>query len=95
MFKRLSLKLGNMRKPQEFSGLKQGNTITIQSDKSIGQLNLDTNKFIFTNKGSYFPHLSLYGQPLELTETQKKAIIELCDKPGDKIGGFIIIGGEN
>ena len=51
--------------------------IMIQSDKSIGILNKETRKFIFTNKGSYFHDLQLFGKETELAEEIKDQIFEL------------------
>jgi hypothetical protein len=93
MANNFELKLGNMRKSQEFSALKQGDKIIIQSDKSTGMLDVNTGKFIFTNKSCYPAYLSAYGKPLELTEEQKKLIIDSCYQKGDTLpGGFITIG---
>jgi hypothetical protein len=52
-------KLGNMRKPQQFIVYprKNGENITIQSDKSIASFDPHTGLGYLNTKGSYFMHL--------------------------------------
>lgn len=54
--------------------------IMIQSDKSIGILNKETRKFIFTNKGCYFHDLQISGKETELAEEIKDQIFELYNE---------------
>ena len=78
--KSIDLKIGRMRKPQDFILYPYKETdenIMIQSDKSIGILHKKTRKFIFTNKGSYFHDLQISGKETELAEEIKDQIIEL------------------
>jgi hypothetical protein len=96
----ITAKLGNMRKPQEFSvyPFNDGDrTITVQSDKSIGQFDPITGKGVLNSKGSnakYFMHLSpSYGAvpfdfPLDFVEQCKAKQL----KKGDKVNGVVIIG---
>ena len=77
--KHITLKIGR-NKEREFILYPyndQDEYIKIQSDKSIGILHKETRKFIFTNKGSYFPHLQMYGKETNLSEEIKDQIIEL------------------
>lgn len=78
IFPSIELKLGNMRKPQEFTMVRSscGKYILMQSDKCNGRLNVTTGEFIFTNKGQYSNHLALYGKPMELTIEVKNAILD-------------------
>lgn len=61
--KRVSAKLGNMRKPQDFIALpvKRGDDplLMIQSDKSIGIFNYRTGDGRLNTKGCYSPHLAM------------------------------------
>ena len=78
--KSIDLKFGRMRKTQDFILYPYRETdeyIMLQSDKSIGILYKETRKFIFTNKGSYFHHLQMYGVETELAEEIKDQIFEL------------------
>lgn len=78
--KHIELKIGKMRKAQNFILYPYNENdeyIKIQSDKSIGILHKETRKFIFTNKGSYFPHLQLHGAETELAEEIKDEIFKL------------------
>lgn len=78
--KTIDLKIGRMRKEQNYILYPYNSNdeyIKIQSDKSIGILHKETREFTFTNKGSYFHHLSLYGKETELGEVIKEQIIEL------------------
>lgn len=74
-FKKVALKIGRMRKAQEFViyPTTENNNVVIQSEKCIGQLNLTTNKFVFTNKGCHFPHLT-FAVKTELTSEQLELI---------------------
>lgn len=77
--KHINLKVGR-NKEREFILYPYNETdenIKIQSDNSIGILNKETRKFIFTNKGSYFHHLQMYGKETQLPEEIKDQIIEL------------------
>lgn len=93
-------KLGNMRKPQEFTvyPFNDGDkTITVQSDKSIGQFDPITGKGVLNSKGSnakYFMHLlPHYGAvpfdfPLEFVEQCKT----VQPKKGDIVRDIVEIG---
>jgi hypothetical protein len=81
MFKTIDLKFANMRKPQNFVFYPKSvdsKEIILQSDKSIGKLNIKTKKFFWTNKGSYFMHLSLFAKETELTTEQINNIITIA-----------------
>jgi len=74
----VTAKLGAMRKPQEFLPHRTANgTVVVQSDKSIGTLDLSTGQGRFTTKGCYFPHLALaepFTFPAEFVEAVKRAV---------------------
>jgi hypothetical protein len=57
--KRVTGKLGNMRKPQDFVVYPPSNkgNIIVQSDKAIGIFDIKTGKGVLNTKGCYFPHL--------------------------------------
>lgn len=81
--KHIDLKIGKMRKEQNFILYPFNKTdehIMIQSDKSIGILHKETKKFIFTNKGCYSYHLSLHGKETELPEEVKDRIFKLYEE---------------
>jgi hypothetical protein len=86
MNKYIELKIGKMRKPQDFliqtvtiagEGVKKEKHIVLQSGKAIGQLNVDTGEFKFSTKGAYFPHLA-FAVPTVLNADVKKKIIEMA-----------------
>lgn len=95
----VTAKLGKMRKPQEFSvyPFQEGDTtITVQSDKAIGQFDIETGKGVLNCKGSnakYFLHLqrALGAEPFEFP----KEFVEACKavqlKSGDEIGGGVFV----
>ena len=92
--KRITAKLGNMRKPQDFIVYPQsGSTdvIIVQSDKSIGMFDPDTGKGKLNTRGNYFPHLH-YGQVYQFPKEFVKECIEAQPKPGDLIGSSPITG---
>ena len=83
--KTVNLKLGNMRKPQEFVITQQGtDKFIIQSDKSIGVFNLDGIGKLNT-KGQYFPHLA-FAKPYNLTVPQVIECRDAMTKDGDVMG---------
>ena len=80
------LKLGTMRKPQEFSVQSlEGDRFIIQSDRSIGVFSLldGTGKMNFN--GCFFPHLA-FAKPYNLTVPQLIACRDVMAKPGDVLG---------
>lgn len=91
----LTVKLGNMRKAQEFLVLptKPGEKIIVQSDKSIGCFNPDTGKGILNTKGCHFPHLNKmlgaveYQFPTDFVEACKANI----PKSGSEIGPGVYV----
>lgn len=81
--KHIIMKVGRMRKEQDFilyPYREDDKAIMIQSDKSIGILNKETRKFIFTNKGSYSHHLQMYGKETELEDNLKDKIFMLYEE---------------
>jgi len=70
-------RLGNARKPQSFSvQVLQGGRVIVQSDKSIGEIDLETGHGRYNPKGHYFPHLALarpYQFPPEFVEQVRHA----------------------
>ena len=78
MFKEISLKLGNARKPQEYTIYPYNGDgfILIQSDTRIARVDM-TGKGIASNphsNGAYGSHLALERNPIQLTQ---KEITEL------------------
>lgn len=78
MFKSINLKLGNARKPEEFTIYPyNGNEqFTVQSDKRIAQVDM-TGKGIVSNPhagGAYFHHLVFERNPIQLNDSE---LIEL------------------
>lgn len=97
--KNIEAKFGKMRKPQEFTVYPYtvgDRSITIQSDKSIGQFNPETGKGLLNYKGSgakYFLHLSLsmgaenFDFPLDFVEQCKN----VAPKRNDVLNGIVVI----
>jgi hypothetical protein len=75
-------KLDKMRKPQEFTVLprEDGETLVVQSDKSIGSFNLRTGVGVLNTKGCYFPHLSaaLGAKPFTFPSEFVAACLAAC-----------------
>ncbi len=74
----VSGKFAGMRKAQEFLPHRSANgTVLVQSDKSIGSIDLNTGAGMFSKRGPYFVHLAL-GEPVqyppEFVEAVKKAM---------------------
>lgn len=94
MIKRVTAKLGSMRKPQDFivypEDATKPETLKVQSDKSIGCFDKTTGKGILNTKGCYFVHLAL-GKPFDFPMDFVNQCIEAQPKSGDRIGGGIII----
>ena len=87
MFKSVDLKLGNMRKPQNFvvQDVNGKNKIIIQSDKSIGVFDKKTGRGKLNTKGCYFPHLQ-YATPYVLSTGQLKDCLQALYIAGDVLG---------
>jgi hypothetical protein len=71
-------KFAGMRKPQEFLPHRSSSgTVLVQSDKTIGTIDLATGAGTFSKRGPYFVHLAM-GEPLqyppEFVEAVKKAM---------------------
>lgn len=87
MLKKVTAKLGGMRKPQEFCVLpmkregEETTTLMIQSDKSIGILDFRTGKGKLNTKGCYTPHLML-AQPFDFPPEFVQACLEACPSLG-------------
>jgi hypothetical protein len=81
--KHIMLKIGRMRKEQDFilyPYKEEDKAIMIQSNKSLGILHKETRKFTFTNKGSYSHHLQMYGTETELDDSIKDEIFKLYEE---------------
>jgi hypothetical protein len=82
-YKKVSLKFANMRKPQEFimhtaTSIPSNETVIIlQSDKSIGRLDVKKRELVWTNKGNHFPHLA-FAEPVNLPEDMMNELIQLA-----------------
>lgn len=81
VFKNYNLKLGNMKKPQEFTlyPYEGGDYITLQSSHRIARINLRTGEGKMNAKhesnGAYFIHLQIRPTvPVQLTEETKTEI---------------------
>jgi hypothetical protein len=91
---RVTYKLGNMRKPQNFMVTKtdKGNFL-VQSDKSIGMFNSE-GKGLLNTKGCYFPYLSRQAGAIPFTfptEFVAACMIAFAE-PGELIGTSPITG---
>ena len=91
----VNLKLGKMRKEQEFvvQVVNDRNEFVIQSDKAIGRFNTETGEGKMNFKGCYFPHLA-FAEPYDLTIGQLAACRVAMYNKGEtlgKIGGSSII----
>jgi len=84
-------KLGGMRKPQTFFPHRTSNgTVVVQSDKSIGTIDLVTGAGKLNTKGCYFVHLAAaqpFQFPPEFVEAVKQAI-GVFDSLSTVEGGF-------
>lgn len=71
MFKEIKLKLGNARKPEEYTIYPYQGTglITLQSDKRIAQVDMNGKGTVSHphQNGAYFPHLVMERNPIQLT----------------------------
>jgi len=85
--KSINLKLANMRKPQNFIVSQTNEGFYIQSDKSIGDFNLQGVGKLNT-KGSYFVHLSFGATPYTLTPEQLELCLDALTVKGDIIGNI-------
>ena len=88
MIQRITAKLGNMRKEQDFICQKtdKGNYL-VQSDKSIGMFDSE-GKGILNTRGHYFPHLSvqLGAQPFQFPAWFVAQVKEFYPEVGELIG---------
>ncbi len=100
MIKSFPMKIGNMRKPQNFvvyPGETDGK-IKIQSDDCIATVDVNTGetKWARNKGGAYFLHLSLGGNIANGTEVIPMDIVNQLrnnmPKSGDKIGNGVYIG---
>jgi len=94
MFKKVSAKLGNMRKPQEFIAMPMSGSqplIMVQSDKSIGFFDYRTGEGKLNTQGCYFPHLSM-AKPFRFSQEFVQACLEACPSLGGQtdLGGVMV-----
>lgn len=79
-FQNVTLKVGNMRKEQEFTIYPNGTSpdyILIQSDKRMAILMKESGKFFITKKNYNYPtsvHLQIDRMEVELSNEDKEAI---------------------
>ncbi|MCK5616342.1 hypothetical protein KAR91_81525 [Candidatus Pacearchaeota archaeon] len=88
MFKDVTFKVGNMRKPQSFVvyPYKIGDvSIKIQSDKSCGFFNRKNGKGIMNFKSDKFPLLEAYGVQYNLDPEILKSFLDIQLYPGETI----------
>ncbi len=99
-FKDIKVKFGNMRgTEQEFTlyPYDGGDTIIIQSDKRIAQVNLKTGKTILSKQcqnGAYFMHLNKFTGAIvcDFPEDKLKELQSyLWNNPGEKTCGGVLI----
>jgi hypothetical protein len=96
--RQVTAKLANMRKPQEFTVMPadDGETVIVQSDKSIGRFNMRTGEGILNTKGAYFPHLSkmLGAVPYIFPAEFVRDCLDACpslDGQTSFLGGAVIV----
>jgi hypothetical protein len=95
MFKTVTAKLGNMRKPQSFVvQLSDKGNFVVQSDKSIGQFDMNTGKGVLNTKGSYFHHLTAFlgAVPYQFPPDFVQACHAAFAMKGDLLGSSEITG---
>jgi hypothetical protein len=100
--KRVTARLGNMRKPQDFVVYPvkptvenpQGTRLTVQSDKSIGQFDPATGKGVLNTRRCYFIDLlAVRGAvPFEFPKEFVKAALDAIPREGDEVGPGVEIG---
>jgi hypothetical protein len=90
--KTIDLKLGNMRKAQNFivDDINGENKFMIQSEKSIGVFDKTTGTGKINFKGCYFMHLNSFmgAIPFTLETDVLKNCLECLSIKGDIIGEF-------
>lgn len=94
----VTAKLGTMRKAREWTvnppvAGREGQIIA-QADGAICCFDPNTRKGVLNQKGEYFVHLSpgTGAVPYEFPQDFVDACIAAQPKPGDRIGGMLIIG---
>lgn len=90
----VNLKLGSMRKAQEFIvRVDKEDQIYIQSDRCTGRFDKKTGVGVFNHKGCYFIHLNeiMGARPLTLTADQLAQVLEFALKSGDELGPGVIL----
>jgi hypothetical protein len=98
MIKRVTAKLGTMRKPQNFivypKSTDGDGLMIVQSDKSIGAFDPETRKGVLNIKGCYFLHLNriMGAKPFEFPQEFVDDCLEAQPKSGDLIGSSPITG---
>lgn len=95
MFKTVTAKLANMRKPQRFVVQRDQNGIyLVQSDKSIGKFD-GKGRGILNTKGCYFHHLTPFGGAMSYLYPAEfvQEVQELFWLPGEKMGAGVTYGG--
>jgi hypothetical protein len=78
--KDITLKVANMRKPQEFTVYPNGTSekyIMLQSDKRCAMLDKETNKFIITTKNYNYPMFAMLQHDRVLVELSSEQIEEI------------------
>lgn len=94
--RRLDLKLGSMRKPQDFVVYpynEEDKYVRIQSDKACGYFDRTTGEGMLCIKSNSFWAIPRLGMPYTLSEHVLNLCIEYQSKKGDTIAnGFMIIG---
>ena len=96
---RITTKLGNMRKPQDFIvyPIEEGKDVIVQSDYAIGKFNPITRVGVLNCKGKtykYFLHLNkmLGAEDYVFPTDFVQQALAAAPKSGDKVGQVIVIG---
>lgn len=97
--KRLSLKLGSMRKAQDFvvyPAAADATKLTVQSDTRIATLDLTTGKAVLSkahSSGSYFVHLSKFlgATDVDVPDDVLATIRASVPQSGDEIGPGVYV----
>lgn len=102
MIKQVTLKIGNMRKAQDFVVYpdKGGGEITIQSNDCIAKVNAETGEtFWARNKGGAYPHHlftrfrgNLGSGTITLTADELQSVKDAQAQKGDQIGPGVFVG---
>lgn len=96
---RITAKLGNMRKPQDFIvyPIEEGQDVVVQSEYAIGKFNPTTRVGLLNCKGKthkYFLHLNkmLGAEDYVFPTDFVQQTLDAAPKSGDTIGTGVVVG---